>query len=176
MATKKSMVTAVFRHRTDWQNAYEWLQDRGYSNAEINVLMSENTRSAYMATEQREGTIHASTHAAEGIGVGGAVGTAVGATLGAVLAIGTSLAIPGLGLIIAGPLAAAFAAGGAGAVAGGIVGGLIGLGIPEPNAKAYLEALREGGVVIGVVPHSSDDLDTIKEYFRDHRGESICYC
>jgi hypothetical protein len=100
----------------------------------------------------------------------------VGATLGAVLAIGTTLVIPGLGLVIAGPIAAALAGGGAGAVTGGIIGGLVGLGIPEPNAQAYQEALREGGVVLGVVPHSADEVTVIKAYFEDHQGENICYC
>jgi hypothetical protein len=176
MATKDKMVTGVFRDRVNSQNVYEWLRNRGYTAQEINVMMSESTRSSYAAEDEREERIRSGSAAAEGVGVGGAIGTAVGATLGAVLAIGTSLAIPGLGLVVAGPLAAAFAGGGAGAVAGGIIGGLVGLGIPEPNARAYQEALREGGVVIGVVPHNSEEVNTIEQYFEDHHGENICYC
>jgi hypothetical protein len=119
----------------------------------------------------------ADSKAVEGMGVGGAIGTAVGATLAAVLAIGTTVAIPLLGVtyIIAGPIAAALAGGGAGAVTGGIIGGLVGLGIPEANAKAYQEAIREGGVFIGVVPRDSDDAARIKKYFEDHQGESVLY-
>ena len=45
--------------------------------------------------------------AAEGAGVGGAIGGTVGAILAAIAAVGTTIAIPGLGLVIAGPLAAA---------------------------------------------------------------------
>jgi len=176
MATKEKMVTGVFRDRVDSQNVYEWLRNRGYTAQEINVMMSESTRSTYMAADEKEGRLRSGSAAAEGVGVGGAIGTAVGATLAAVLAIGTSLAIPGLGLIIAGPLAAAFAGGGAGAVTGGIIGGLVGLGIPEPNARAYQEALREGGVVIGVTPHNSEEVNVIKQYFEDQHGDNICYC
>lgn len=175
MAAKQKMVTAVFRDRVDSQNAYEWLRNRGYTPQEINVMMSESTRSAYLADEERAGKRSAGTEATEGMGVGGAIGTAVGATVAAVLAIGSMVAIPGLGLV-AGPIVAALAGGGAGAVTGGVIGGLVGLGIPEPNARAYQDALREGGVVIGVVPQSSEDASEIRSYFEDHHGESICYC
>jgi hypothetical protein len=178
MATKEKMVSGVFRNRADWQNTFEWLRDRGYSPQEINVLMSETTRQHYLATEKKEGKISAGTHAAEGVGVGGAIGTAVGATVGAILMAGSTLMIPalGLGLLVAGPIAGALAGGGAGAVTGGIVGGLVGLGIPESNARAYEEALKEGGVVVGVHPRSSDEASTIKDYFEKHNGENVCYC
>ncbi len=57
--------------------------------------------------------------AAEGAGVGGAIGGTVGAIAAAIAAIGTSLVLPGLGLVIAGPIAAALAGAGAGAGAAG---------------------------------------------------------
>src|SRR5439155_26780703 len=117
--------------------------------------------------------IGTSSHVAEGAAAGGAIGTAVGATAAAIAAIGTSLIIPGLGIVVAGPLAAALAGGGAGAVAGGLIGGLIGLGIPESNAKAYEQALRDGGVVIGVHPHNNDETSKIREQFEKHHGENV---
>src|SRR5437016_12476642 len=107
MAERPKMLTAVFRDRVNAQTAYDRLVNRGYTNTEINVLMSDTTRSTYYAADKSE-RHDVGTHAAEGMGVGGAIGTAVGATLAAVVAIGTSLAIPGLGLVSAGPLAAAF--------------------------------------------------------------------
>src|SRR5207249_11816950 len=110
-----------------------------------------------------------------GMGVGGAIGTAVGATLAAVIAAGSTLAIPGLG-IVAGPLVAAFAGGGAGAVTGGLIGTLVGAGMTEQNAQAYDEALRNGGVVIGVLPHNSDHASDIQKRFKELNGENVCYC
>jgi hypothetical protein len=53
--------------------------------------------------------------AAEGLGVGGAVGRGVGAALAAIFAVGSTIVVPGLGLVVAGPIAAALA----GAAAGG---------------------------------------------------------
>lgn len=171
---KEKMLTAVFRDRAHATHAYDWLQTRGYSTSEINVLMSDRTRAAF-DTKGTEGKIKSGDMSIEGVATGGAIGTAVGATLGAILAIGTSVAVPGLGLVIAGPLLAGLAAGGAGAVTGGLVGGLIGLGIPESNAKAYEQALRDGGVVFGVVPRNTKEGDVIEEFFQKNGGENIVY-
>ena len=175
--SRQKMVTAVFRDRANAQAAFDRLSARGYTSSEINVLMSDATRSAYWPGDRKEeGKANAGTMATEGMGIGGAIGTAVGATLAAVAAIGTSIAIPGLGLLVAGPLAAALAGAGAGAVTGGLIGSLVGLGIPEANAQAYEEALRNGGVVIGVVPHNDDDAKRIQEDFGKLNGENVCYC
>jgi hypothetical protein len=172
MAAKEKMLTAIFRDRLSVERAFDWLQTRGYDPSEINVLMSDRTRAGYK-DQGTEGQIKSGSKAAEGMATGGAIGTAVGATVAAIAAIGTSIAIPGLGLVVAGPIAAALAGGGAGAVAGGAIGGLVGLGIPESNTKAYEEALRKGGVVLGVRPHSSEDATAIKEYFGELKADNI---
>ncbi len=169
----KRMVTAVFRDRTQANRVYTWLRDRGYTSDEINVLMSDQTRASYHHEADAEEMVSSSSHAAEGIATGGAIGTAVGATLAAIAAIGTSVFVPGLGLVVAGPILAAFAGAGAGAVAGGLIGGLIGLGIPESNARAYEQALRDGGVVVGVHPHTGEETEKIQEHFEKHQGENV---
>jgi hypothetical protein len=166
------MVTAVFRDRLQAHAACDWLMANGYTSQEINLLMSETTKTKYYAGKN-EGKIKAGTHAAEGVAAGGAIGTAVGATVAAIAAIGTTLLIPGLGILVAGPIAAALEGGGAGAVAGGAIGGLVGLGIPESNAHAYEEALRDGGIALGVTPHSDKDITRIKDEFAKLKGENI---
>jgi hypothetical protein len=172
MAAKQRMITAVFRDRLNADAGWNWLTAHGYGVHEINMLMSENTKAKYYSPDGEDG-IGASTHAAEGMATGGVIGTAVGATAAAIAAIGTTILIPGLGIVVAGPLAAALAGAGAGAVAGGILGWLIGLGIPESNAKAYEQVLRDGGVVLGVAPHDSKDASDIKERFEQLKGENI---
>ena len=170
-ANKQAMVTGVFRSRYDAQRAHEWLMNRGYTSQEINVLMSDSTRTAFLADE-KSGRQEAGSMAVEGVATGGAVGTAVGATIAAIAAMGTSIMIPGIGVLM-GPLVAALAGGGAGAVAGGLIGGLVGLGIPESNARAYEAALKEGGVVLGVTPHSNEDADDIVQEFNDRKAENV---
>lgn len=113
--------------------------------------------------------------AVEGVAIGGSIGTAVGATLAAIAAVGTSLVIPGLNLVIAGPLMAALAGGGAGALTGGLVGGLVGLGIPEQDAEVYNQALRTGGVVMSVtVIHA--DASRVQSLMIEHGGEQVTCC
>ena len=173
---KRKMVTAVFRDRFDAERAFDYLHTKGYADSEINVLMSDRTRSSFYPDKKGEGKLEAGTMATEGMGVGGAIGTAVGATLAAIAAIGSTIALPGLGLIVAGPIAAALAGGGAGAVTGGIIGGLVGAGMTEQNAQAYDEALRNGGVAIGVLPHNNDHASDIQKRFKELNGENVCYC
>jgi len=176
---KRDMITAVFRDRMNADSAWSWLNANGYSPNEINMLMSESTKARYLADHDHEHeAVGASTHVAEGAAIGGAVGTAIGATAAAIAAIGTAVFFPPLGWIIgsswlAGPIAGALAGGGAGAVTGGVIGGLIGLGIPESNARAYEEALRDGGIVIGVTPHNSDDASRIKDKFQELHGDNV---
>src|SRR5436190_13874146 len=177
MATnRKKMVTGVFRDRFDAEHAFDFLHARGYRDDEINVLMSDKTRSSFYPSTAAEDRHEASSMATEGMGIGGAIGTIVGASLAAVAAMGIMVTIPltgGASLIVAGPLAAALAGGGAGAVTGGLIGALVGAGIPEQNAQAYEEALRHGGVAIGVTPRNDDHASDIKKKFEEYNGENV---
>ncbi|CAN5428648.1 hypothetical protein BH09PSE5_BH09PSE5_14550 [soil metagenome] len=69
--------------------------------------------------------------AAKGAGIGAGVGGFLGAVIAAIAAAVTSIALPGFGVLMAGPLAAAVIGAGAGAANGTLVGALIGWGIPE---------------------------------------------
>jgi hypothetical protein len=175
MTQEKKMVHGVFRDRFDAERAFDYLHTKGYADSEITVLMSDRTRASFYPARS-EAKHPAKTQATEGMAVGGAIGTAVGAAIAAVATIGTSVALPGIGLVVAGPIAAALAGGGAGAVAGGFIGILVGTGMTEQNAKAYEEALRNGGVALGVIPHSSDDASDLQTRFTELIGENVCYC
>jgi hypothetical protein len=165
------MVTAVFRDRMHANVAFDWLRARGYDTHDINVLMSDRTLARFR--DEDEEIAKAGSKMDEGMAAGGALGTAVGAAVGVIAALGTSIVVPGLGIVVAGPVVAGLAGAGAGAVTGGLIGGLIGLGIPESNAKAYEQALKHGGVAIGVVPKNSKETSEIKSYFEKHHGENV---
>src|SRR5688572_25473230 len=126
--TEKAWVTGLFTDRERAEQGFQALRTRGYDPKDINVVRTDDTRKKYFVSgEQTE----LGSKAAKGAGVGGAIGGTVGAIAAAIATVGTSVAIPGLGLVIAGPLAAALAGAGAGGVTGGLVGALIGAGIPE---------------------------------------------
>lgn len=159
MATN-TLVTGLFSTRVATEAAVDVLIKRGYSRNDISVLMSD-------ATKNKEFALQARTHAADGAGIGGAVGGVVGATLAAILAVGTSIALPGIGLVIAGPIAAALAGAGAGGATGGIIGALIGVGIPEHRAKVYDAGLRGGGILLGVEAKSEEEADKLEVLLGD---------
>src|SRR5436190_23093396 len=166
---RNKMVTGLFRDRESAEGAYRSLSERGYEKDDVNLLMSEDTRKKYFDDKDSE----LGTKAWQGAGKGAAIGGGVGATLAAIAAIGATLALPGLGLLIAGPIAAGLAGGGAGALTGGLIGGLVGHGIPEEEAKAYEQGIKDGGIVMGVNPRSDEDADYFEQNWRANRGESI---
>jgi hypothetical protein len=61
-----------------------------------------------------------------------------------------------MGLVIAGPVAAALAGGGAGAATGGIVGALVGPGIPKERVTHYEDGIKNGAIVTGVPPRNDE--------------------
>ena len=166
------MVTGLFSDRASAERAYESLSARGYGRDDVNLVMSEDARKTHFGTAGGVKT-ELGSKAAEGAGVGGAIGGTVGAIAAAVAAVGTSLVLPGLGLVIAGPVAAALAGAGAGGAAGGLVGALIGWGIPEERVKAYESGIREGGILMGVKARSDDDALAFENSWRDANGQLI---
>jgi len=163
------MVTGMFRNREDAERAYGSITSRGYSKDDVNVLMSDKTRETHFA----DGDTELGSKALEGAGVGSAIGGTLGAVIAGIAAIGTSVLIPGLGLLVAGPLAAALAGAGAGGLTGGLVGALVGSGIPEETAKHYETGINEGGIVMGVQPRNDEDADYFANDWKSNRGESI---
>jgi len=165
------MLTGLFSDKESTESAYQSLRDRGYSDDEINVIMSDDTRNKYYANDADS---ELGTKAAEGTGIGSAIGGTLGAIIGGVAAIGTNLVLPGLGLVVWGPLAAALAGAGAGGATGGLVGALIGWGIPEDRANLYETGIKEGGTVLGVTPKTTDDADYFENDWKaNHRGQHI---
>jgi uncharacterized protein YjbJ (UPF0337 family) len=163
-------VTGLFRDRDSAESAYRSLTERGYDKDDVNVLMSDETRKRHFGDNKPDSDL--GDKALEGAGVGGAIGGATGAVLAAIAAIGTSVALPGLGLVVAGPLAAALAGAGAGGLTGGLIGALVGAGIPEDRAKVYDEGIRSGGIYMGVNPRTDEDAEHFERDWKS-RGEHV---
>lgn len=171
--TGRRSVHGLFRDRESAEGAYRSLTERGYGKDDINVMMSDETRKKYYP-EGTDTDSEVGSKAMEGLGAGSAIGGTVGAILAAIAAIGTSVALPGLGLVVAGPLAAALAGAGAGGLTGGLVGALVGSGIPEEHASRYDEGIRGGGIYMGVNAREDADAEHFETEWRDkYRGENI---
>ena len=127
--------------------------------SEISVLMPDSS------AEPELGAVKTGK-APEAASAGAITGGVVGGTLGLLAGIGT-LAIPGLGPIIAaGPIMAALGGAAAGAAAGGVVGALVGLGIPEFEAKVYEERLKAGGYLVAVQVQNNEVADICRDIMK----------
>ena len=132
------------------------LKDAGFSNNDISVLLPDKSGTRDFAHEHN-------TKAPEGAATGAGAGGVLGGTLGWLAGIG-SLAIPGVGpLIAAGPIMAALGGAAVGAAVGGLTGALVGLGIPEYEAKRYEGKIKGGNVLIAVHTDDGDQRDRAKK-------------
>ena len=166
-------ITGVFHDKDDAEKAYNSLIERGYSRDDISVLMSDETRKTNYADVDDDDRSELGNKSMEGAGVGSAIGGTAGAIIGAIAAIGTAIALPGLGLVIAGPIAAGLAGAGAGGLTGGIVGALVGSGIPEDRAAVYKDSLENGGIVVGVKARNREEGTAISNEWKTYRGSNI---
>jgi hypothetical protein len=171
MALEKPLMTGLFPDRESAELGFNTLSERGYTKDDINVVMSDETKKRHFAPAGTETEL--GNKAAEGAGVGGAIGGTVGAIAAAIAAVGTTIAIPGLGLVLAGPIAAAIAGAGAGAATGGIVGALVGWNMPEERVKQYDEGIRNGGILMGVRPRNEEDANHLSTAWKTNRAQNV---
>ena len=149
------MVTGLFKDSESVERAYAVISQRNYGTGDINVVMSDDTRRRYFSDDRQIDT-DLGRKIAEGGELGGPMGGTIGTILPAVIAVGV-LALPGLGLILAGPVAVALAAAGAAGLTVGLIGALSDWGIPEERAKQYETGIHDGGILMGVTPRTEED-------------------
>ncbi len=142
------------------------LRVAGFSNNDISVLMADKEGTRDFAHQHN-------TKAPEGATVGAGTGALLGGALGWLAGIGT-LAVPGLGpLIAAGPIMAALSGAAAGGTIGGVTGALIGMGIPEFEAKRYEGKVKAGNALISVHTDNSDESSRAKKIFEEEGAEDV---
>ena len=157
MGTRSNFLTASFSDVESAEKAYKNLRDRGYYDNEISVIMSEVSMKKYFDKNPKKEESDFGNKAAAGAGLGAGIGGAIGAAAGIILALGTAVLVPGLGIVVAGPLAAGLAGAGGGGIAGGIIGALIGAGIPKERADKYEKGIKEGEIVVAVQLRNEED-------------------
>lgn len=172
--TSSGYVSGVYRTPEEATRAYEGLTSRhGYKSDDIDVLMSDDTRQRHFSGAKPGEELSSGTKAAEGFTAGSTIGGGVGAALGALFAIGSNFVVPGIGLVVAGPIAAALAGAGAGGATGGLIGALVGAGIPEDRAAEYDRQVREGGIVIGTRARDEAHAAELERDYNTFGGTSV---
>lgn len=168
------LLVGMFNDREDAEKAYKELKEMGYRPDEINVIMTAEGRERHFK-DRGERRTEMGNKAAEGTGTGAAIGGITGGIAGAIAALGTNLVIPGLGLVVLGPLAAGLAGVGAGGITGGIIGALIGAGVPKEKADVFEAGLKEGNIVLAVRPHTTADAEVLSQNWIEHHAHDVVY-
>jgi len=159
-----TVITGLFDNASQATLAIYRFDALGVSEADISVVANDSYAKEDFAVDE-------GTKAAEGGILGAASGGIIAAIVGGFTAVGT-VATGGTGLLVAGPLVAAFAAGGAGAAVGGTLGAAIGAFIPEHEIKYYEDAIEKGSILIGV-KYSSDNKNAIEEILNNAGASNV---
>lgn len=157
--SKSKVVIASFPHTTHAHRAVRDLVGVGVHPDRISVLLNERAKADFARLDE-------SNKASEGAAIGGAAGLSLGALVAGLASV-AALAVPGVGILAAGPIVAAFAGAGAGGVAGGLLGGLVGLGVPEHEAKLHLSILEKEGVAVIVQSDDSSELSRATKVLKE---------
>jgi hypothetical protein len=162
----KRAVFCIARSEAQATDIVSRLKGSGFSGSDISVLFPDKTAARDFAHSQ-------ATKAPEGAAAGATAGGLLGGAVGWLAGIGT-LAIPGVGpLIAAGPIMAALSGAATGAAMGGITGALVGLGVPEYEAKLYEGKIRDGNLLIAVHTDDGGERGRAREIFRECGAEEV---
>jgi hypothetical protein len=169
------MVTGLFYDRDSAERAYRSIVSRGYDKDEINLAMADETRKV-LFPENGLVTELGEKAAQEGVDLGNPKGGTLATLTTAVSAIGAAgalLLLPGVGVVFAGPVAAALAGAAAAGVAGGLISALQHWGIPASRMDEYHAGIENGGVLMGVKPHSREDARYFEQQWSLSHGSHV---
>ena len=156
-------VVGVFNDFTAAVNTTADLVGAGFRKEDISVV-AQDQKGEYAKFLEAETNPDASSNVGAGALVGGLSGLLLGLA---------ALAIPGIGPVIAaGPLAAAITGATLGAATGSLVGALHGLGVPDFEAKAYDQGIREGNTLV-IVRAAENAVPRAIEILRQHRAVQV---
>ena len=169
------VVTGVFKSRDHAEKAISQLRSLGIPDQRIGILSPGSASADRVETGVPvTDTEDPGMGKAMGAAVGGAMGAAGGATLGLAAA---SLAIPGVGPVIAFGMVGAALLGLVGAAAGSAVGDTVeeelGEGIPHEDVYLYEDALRHGNAIAIAYAEDGEQADRAKEVMNNAGAEDI---
>ena len=173
-ATATAGLTGLFSDSQSAERAYQACVERGYETGEVNVVMSEDTRKR-LISDGSGTTTQLAQREAEGGELGGPTGGRVEILVTIFAAVGAALALPALGFVVAGPIAAALAGAGAAGVAAGLIGTLGDWGIPQEGVRLYETGIKDGGILMMVEARSDEDARQIAQQWKAAGGRDVAF-
>ena len=168
------VVTGVFKSRDAAEKVVDQLRSLGIPEKRIGVL------SPGVAPERLEAGMPVTDSEDPGMGkaMGAAVGAGMGAASGATLGLAAaSLAVPGIGPVIAFGMVGAALLGVVGAAAGSAVGDTVeeelGEGIPHEDLYLYEDALRHGHSIVIAYADEGEQTDRAEDVINNAGAEDL---
>jgi uncharacterized membrane protein len=163
----KKILLGVFDKHEDADAAIDALKTQGFDGKEISVISRTENLDTYRKNISREGTV---------------TGSLFGGLAGLLIA-STPILIPGVGIVVAGPLTALMGLT-MGALTGGLIGALTDLGVSASQARSYETRVKRGGALLSVTVTEDTEKKArsiMKEFgaeeltavpYQEHKGHS----
>jgi hypothetical protein len=183
----KKVVFGLASSEAQAQRIVSQLLSAGFHNEDISILSPDQNQPKVTSNRYGEAvegdfartadkdlsSSSTGSKASEMGAVGAAAGGVLGGSLGLLAGIG-SLAIPGLGaLIAAGPIMAALSGSAVGGGLGLLVGAIVGAGIPENEAKRYEAGLKAGNILISAHADTREEVTRAYEIMKNEGAKDI---
>ena len=167
-------ITGVFKSQDQADNAVNELRSIGITDKRLGIVRPGTEPERLEEGVPVSDTEEPGMGRAMGAAVGGAMGAAGGATAGLAVA---SLAIPGIGPLLAFGMVGAALLGTVGAAAGSAVGDTVeeelGEGVPHEDIYLYEDALRHGHTVLIAHAEEGDQADNAADVMRRAGAEDL---
>lgn len=168
------VVTGVFESRADAEKAINHLRSLGLPQDKIGLITPGSRPESVERSVPVTDTEEPGMGRAMGAAVGGAMGAAGGATLGLAAA---TLAVPGIGPVIAFGMIGAALLGAVGAATGAALGDeleeQLGEGVPHEDVFLYEDALRHGRSIVIAYVDDDDSAARAREVIKNSAAMDI---
>lgn len=166
-ATQPQLVIAIFDERARAEAAVQALQQRGFANDQLSVLVRHDDAS--VTSEEMVAMDREADATGTDVAVGGTVGGLAGLLGGLAL-----FSIPGLGPFLGvGVLATTLGGAAIGSALGERTAHLTTLGVPTDRTQRYGTALETGAVVLAASANSADQVMQAREVLAMHQADEI---
>ncbi len=139
---KRPLEVGIFDSVDDARRAVRGLLDVGFSNEQITVVCSDETKERYFTEFEHQEPAGTYTPGAT------IAGATIGALLGGLTVVASAIVTGGVALWAAGPISAW-----AGGVAGGLVGAMMTRGVEKELANFYQQAVVSGQILVAAEDH-----------------------
>ncbi|HEY6560956.1 MAG TPA: general stress protein [Polyangiaceae bacterium] len=155
-----TFVTGIYTRQESADQGVVALDDAGFAREQVSVVVARRRAPDLPLQPQR-------SKRAEGAAAGGLFGAIIGG-----FAAISSLAFPG-GIVVTGPIAAAFGGGALGLAGGALLGAVVGTAASERDYQSYGRQLARGSILVSVAANDKDSETLARSILQETGARTI---